>query len=318
MAAPTLYRSDDASAPVISGSAGTLLAALTAILVNGYGSKAAAGWTAPYTDTNKAVFRQGGGHQRYLRVDDTAAQLARLTGYGTIADVDGVTSTNLFPSAVQFAGGMYFRKSVTADGTARPWICLATNTHVYMIIFGNRTLTLAAALQDGGDSHFGFGELTNTRVTSDINNSFLCGASDTSTTSTTSTGLRQCLVSLGTTAQQTLHLNGSFNQGSSASTQVYKRSTQMYSANESGGAGTAFPDYGRGGLVTYPFAVIEPTQIVRGELPGVHVVCHSTNGTSMPGNLTIFEGVGSNSGRQFLYVKTGAAWSLVFDLTGNW
>jgi hypothetical protein len=40
-----IYRSTDGSAPVLTGQAGKLTDLLDAILVNGYGSKTAAGWT---------------------------------------------------------------------------------------------------------------------------------------------------------------------------------------------------------------------------------------------------------------------------------
>ena len=56
MAVPTVYRSDDASAPVITGTAGDLVMALDAILVNGYGAKSAAGWTIAYTGANKRAY----------------------------------------------------------------------------------------------------------------------------------------------------------------------------------------------------------------------------------------------------------------------
>ena len=39
----TVYRSDDAGAPNLTGAAGSLIAILDAVLVNGYGAKPAAG-----------------------------------------------------------------------------------------------------------------------------------------------------------------------------------------------------------------------------------------------------------------------------------
>ena len=66
-----VYRWDDPSAPVLSSpSAGSLIGVLDACLVNGYGSKAAAGWTKAFSGTKLAAYRQGGGSMCYLRIDD--------------------------------------------------------------------------------------------------------------------------------------------------------------------------------------------------------------------------------------------------------
>lgn len=317
MAVPTVYRSDDASAPVITGTAGDLVTALDAILVNGYGSKPAAGWSVAYTGTNKRAYQQGSGLSHLLRVDDADARLARVVGYGAMSDID--TGTNPFPTGAQFSGGLYMRKSTTANSTARPWICFATDTTFYLFIFGARTATLPTAQFDGGDAHLGFGTLINTRVPSDINASFLCASSDTSTTSTTATDTRQCLVSLGTAAQTTLYLNGSYNQGSSASTNCYKRSSNLYAISQSGGGGTAFPDATRGALMLLPFVVIEPTGIVRGDFPGILSLGHTgVAGGGMPGHLSIVEGKGAYSGRSFYRISTASVWGVALEITGGW
>ena len=47
----TVYRSTDAGAPLLTNSNGSLIAVLKACLVDGYGSKASAGWTAPFLRT---------------------------------------------------------------------------------------------------------------------------------------------------------------------------------------------------------------------------------------------------------------------------
>jgi hypothetical protein len=316
MAVPTVYRSDDTSAPVITGTAGDLVTALDAILVNGYGSLAAAGWTAPYTGTNKRVYRQGSGLQHYLRVDDADARLSRVVGYGAMTDVD--TGTNPFPTTAQISGGLYMRKSIAASATARPWICFATNTAFYLFIYGNRTATLPTASHDGGDANLGFGTLINTRVPSDINASFLCASSDTSATSTAASDTRQCLVSLGTAAQTTLYTNGSYNQGSSESVNCYKRSSNLYSISQSGASGTAFPDATRGAMMLLPFVVIEPTGIVRGDFPGVYSLGHAAVATGMPGHLAIVEGKGAYTGRTFYRINTGSVWGVALEITGGW
>lgn len=70
-----LYSSSDASAPVFTRSVGSLITVLKACLVNGYGSKAALGYTIPFEDAgNKVcVFRQPSGTQMYIQIQDNAA-----------------------------------------------------------------------------------------------------------------------------------------------------------------------------------------------------------------------------------------------------
>jgi len=134
-----LYKSTDASAPVLTGQNGSLVALLLAVLVNGYGSQTAAGWTEPYTATNKAVFRNSAstGTGFYLDVDDSgpgagAAREARVKGYEVMTAV--ATGTNPFPTVAQMTNGLFVRKSTTADATARPWYILADDTVFYLFI----------------------------------------------------------------------------------------------------------------------------------------------------------------------------------------
>lgn len=150
--AVTVYKSTDGSAPVLTGEVDKLCLLLRAILVDGYGAKAAAGWTETYDGANKKVFRQGGGNQLYLRVQDDGpgaggAKEARITGYETMSDVD--TGTGPMPTAAQGVGGIAMvvaRKSATADTTARAWICVADN----------RTLYFFAATGDTANAYIGF------------------------------------------------------------------------------------------------------------------------------------------------------------------
>ncbi|MGV0949345.1 MAG: hypothetical protein ACOYB3_01645 [Azonexus sp.] len=142
MAQFTVYSSSDTGAPTCTGEVGSLVALLDACLVNGYGAKAAAGWTKPYTGANKAVFKQGAGSCGfYLRVQDDApgtggAREARITGYEVMTDVD--TGVNSFPMAISGQGlnsgaiaAHNARKSDTADAVTRPWYVFADSMTVY-------------------------------------------------------------------------------------------------------------------------------------------------------------------------------------------
>lgn len=134
------YRSTDASAPALSGSAGSLVALLDACLVNGYGTQAAAGWTIAYTATNKRAYRNSSslGTGFYLSVDDSGPgggsyREARMTGFQTMSAI--ATGTGQFPSGAQLAigsGSVVCRKSTSSDSTARAWTLIADPTCFYL------------------------------------------------------------------------------------------------------------------------------------------------------------------------------------------
>lgn len=131
------YQSTDASAPVLTGQAGSLTTLLDAILVNGYGSQLAAGWTIAYTATSKRDYKQGAGSNGfYLDVNDAAPVVAceaRMRGYETMTAL--ATGTNPFPTtAQQSTFGTVCRKSATNDATARPWYCIADSTCFYLFV----------------------------------------------------------------------------------------------------------------------------------------------------------------------------------------
>jgi hypothetical protein len=141
--AVTVYKSTDASAPVLSGSAGALTALLDAVLVGtagtAYGAKASAGWTKPFSAANKSVYRNNtvGATGFYLDVDDSGpnanlgARSARMRGFETMTAV--ATGTGPFPTVAQLAAGIQVYKSSTADATAKPWIIVADDKSFWLL-----------------------------------------------------------------------------------------------------------------------------------------------------------------------------------------
>lgn len=134
-----LYKSTDASAPVLTGQVGSLIALLDAILVNGYGAQAAAGWSKAFSGTNTASYRMAttGNTGFYLDVNDAAsgtggAKEARMRGYEAMTAV--ATGTNPFPTVAQSSFGVICRKSNTADATARAWYCIADGSVFYLFV----------------------------------------------------------------------------------------------------------------------------------------------------------------------------------------
>lgn len=132
-----VYKSTDASAPVLNGLAGSLVTVLDAVLVNGYGTMTAAGWAKPFSGTNKAVYRSAtanGGSGLYYRVLDDAtvtdfnypylasSKFCGIVGYESMSSVD--TGTNPFSGATSTTTLMIM-KSATSDSITRDWVIIA-------------------------------------------------------------------------------------------------------------------------------------------------------------------------------------------------
>jgi hypothetical protein len=158
------YKSTDASAPTLTGQAGSLTTLLDAVLVNGYGSQTAAGWTINQTTTNKRGYKQNltgsnNSSGMLLYVEDTAAgaggaKEARVCGFETMSAITP-TGTGQFPTSAQSALGtglLVIRKSNTADATARAWTITANGQTINLFIeTGDITAPLAASTFVFGD-----------------------------------------------------------------------------------------------------------------------------------------------------------------------
>lgn len=160
----TVYKSTDAGAPVLTGQVGSLVALFDACLVNGYGAKAAAGWTKPFAAANKGAYKQNvtGSNNptgMYVYVDDSGpgagvAREARVCGFETMTAITP-TGTGQFPTAAQSligAGYLVIRKSITADAVARPWTLVATGQTFYLFVeSGDQTIPLGTTTFSFGD-----------------------------------------------------------------------------------------------------------------------------------------------------------------------
>lgn len=156
MTTTRIYRSTDSGAPVLTGAVSALINVLDKCLVEGYGDKVPAGWSKPFTGTNKAAFRNSvaaGGTGMYLRVDDNGsgtggAREALLRAYSAMTDVD--TGSDETPSVAQVAGSIVWRKSNTTDSTARPWVLIADELTVYLCV--------STGTNTYGDGFYGAGD----------------------------------------------------------------------------------------------------------------------------------------------------------------
>ena len=184
----TIYRSTDPGAPSLTYAAGSFIAMLDACLRTGYGSKAGAGWTKPFTGSNIAVFRQGaGGNGRYIRVwnartgDDPATfcMTANVRGYEGMTDVS--TGTGPFPTTTQSnSNGLMVRVAHSSPDYPTGWIVRATSNWFDVLVFtgfaaprgANSALVADSYLSFGAFPSLKSGDTYNDFILADANNSY--------------------------------------------------------------------------------------------------------------------------------------------------
>lgn len=304
-----LYMSSDASAPTLNGTVGSLITVLDACLVNGYGAKAAAGWAKEFSGTNLAAYRPPSGNRFRLRIDDTAAQEGRAVGYETMGSISD-TSGNAFPTSSQASGGLFIRKSNTADSTARPWVLLATETAFYFFPYSGVTGLAAGAAGTNAancSGHFFFGDLVSFKA-GDAFATMIIGAVATSTP----VGRIAMMNSpaINNDPALTGHFIARAYTQTGTSISVGKVTAGMYTSITTLGAISSslpsYPDQVSGGLPIAPVEVVESgspssAYLIRGRMPGLWgPTC------SQPGSQgDTFTGSGELAGKSFMVVETG-------------
>lgn len=308
----TLYASTDASAPVLNGTAGSLNALLLACLVNGYGSKSAAGWSSPYSNagTQERVFLTAGSPNAYWRVQDNGQSAgglreARLFGYETMSAYD--TGTGLFPTAAQRSTGYCLRKSASADSVARAWWLLADASRCYFLnTSGDLANTVYLVL---------FGAFKSYKPNDAYAFQISGRLAENVATYTTSQELSNYRYpSIATTGSLYFMRSYTAVGGSTIGGQL----TDSAKAANTGGAyagagGMTYPNPADGGLYlakTY----LNETNVIRGELPGIWAPLHNR-----PLNhLDTFSGVEGLTGRTFLCLHTATGGCLFLETSDTW
>lgn len=292
----TIYQSSDASAPVLSGTVGSLVAVLDACLVTGYGAKAGAGWTKPFTGTDKAAFRNStGGTGFYLRVQDDGpgvgtAKEARITGYESMSDVD--TGSAPFPTAAQGVGGIAMvvaRKSASADATPRDWIVVAD---AYTFYFFARTEASVSWVA------FAFGDFYSIKTTADAYRCMIIGRQTENSSSGSVDGLDD-LTSISSATAASFIARTSAGTGGSITMSKHGDATKGSATLLSGNV--VYPNTPDSGLYLSPVWICESsTSIVRGRMRGFYQILHPI---SSFGDADTFSGANSYSGKTFLILK---------------
>ena len=298
----TIYRSGDASAPVLHGNAGSLISVLDGCLVTGYGSKAAPSpaWTHPVaTASNIASYKQGAGSLLGLVINDNAPNATSLgkeawaTGWESVAGVGSPvgSGTNQFPTAAQLltSGHTVIRKSAATGTTARDWIVVADSTTFYLF----------AATTDVASTYyfFGFGDIYSHKSTTDTYKCFIMGRNlENDTTAAAEGGDLFSAFNASVVGNFVARTSG----GSGTSITMGKHGDSVKGSATSFLGTGEYPNGPDNGMYISPIWVTETTPRIRGRLRGLYMPLHAIS------NFTdgqTFTASGDYSGKTFLAIK---------------
>lgn len=304
-----VYYSTDSGAPVYSGSVGAFIAVLKACLVDGYGSKAAAGWTQDFSGTNLSVLRPAAGNRHRLWIDDTNAQYARVRGYEDMTSVS--VGTGPFPTDVQLSGGCYVVKSNAASSAARGWVLVADEKR-FWFISAQVADTIAGSVAAGLGMFFG--SIISTKA-GDAFHTLLVAGSTSATAGSQVGALATTMATVGVAhfmARSYTQTSGSITMGKHTD---YAKAGGVAVA---GTGGSSYPDPVTGGIGIAPLFAHEPVALVtRGVIPGAWCPTHSLPGN--PGDT--FQGSAALAGREFLLVDVsggGTRGRMALEISNTW
>lgn len=308
-----IYESSDAGAPVIAQAAGSLSAALKAILVDGYGNKPPAGWSVAFEDSGglNRAFRTAGPPYAYLQVLDNAPgyaayREARIAGFETMTDA--LNGSARFPTSAQAAVGFVVRKSSAYAAPTNPWVIAADPQRLYLFLETGDMTDVC--------SHTIFTRFQSAKV-SDLFNWLIAGRPSENTSSMSSTYERAVLRTYSLTAYQNCYLMRSYTGiGGSTLCGIYTDSIRANTTSQvhAGSTGMAYPNPADGGLYMARSHLCE-SAIHRGTIPGIWTPCH----IKPLGHRDTFEAVvdlvprtfkALNCGTGQLFLETSDTWDL--------
>jgi hypothetical protein len=269
------------------------------------------GWTSPYTSTNAAVYRPGSGTQFYLQVIDNAATAgagkeAQAMGFETMSAFN--TGTGQYPTVAQAANGLCWRKSTTADGTARAWTLIGDDKGFYLFMNDAGTTATTNACCFGDFQSYKSG---------DAYNSCICGTTTFNTASPAS-GLMLGNTMSATTGSNGCYVPRAYTQTGSAVNcwMLGPTNSNVVHANT---GGITYPNGSDSGLYCDPIILMEPTgtQSVRGRMRGLFAACHNTPLANYD-QATSVQGLTGVTLTNVLSHSSGTAGQVLFDTFGAW
>ena len=289
-------------------------------------TRAPLGWTLPYSaGTNSQTYRSAdsSSNQFYLQVIDNAATAgagkeAQIYG-AEVMSADQTVTSGRFPTSVQFASGLCWRKSTTADSTtARAWTLIGDDRTFYLVMV---TGDAVSAGYHGG----GFGYFIPFK-SGDAYNTFIAGGvvfNNSASTSVLSGLMNNC----GPGAIQTVgfFLPRLYTQTGTA---VNGQMGAPFNANLAGFGSAqvnaqnvlAYPNPDDSGLYMFQPCVIDSANALRGRVPGVFA--HMHNVVPVFQNYDQITGVTGLSGVTLTNLVTcgysASVGQMLFDTFGPW
>lgn len=268
--------------------------------------RAPAGWTKPFSDGNVAVYQSAdpASTQLYLRVDDADARYTRVRGYEHMTSASA--GTGPFPTAAQWAVGVTWLKSTTADATPRAWSVFADGSifYVYLATAGETRPSVVA-----------FGDLVSAR-NADSYHCIIAG--DAQTASPSSPGVSAGFI----TSNATLGCYIARLADQTTQSSLFARDSIRVRAGFSGYGSVIGRGAGSFDLTALRAVFANDGNDVSDRIRGIVPGLYEPLGPYFEGiTPVIFDGAGAYAGRAYAGLKvatlngTGA---VAFDLTGPW
>lgn len=308
--AVTLYQSSDASAPAL-GPTDTgvypVIELLQACLVDGYGSKAAAGWTKPFDDAaGTAVFKAGGGNQACLWVSEVASSIdpdhyAAVVGYRSMTAID--TGVDRFPTTTQENLAQITKTDSSERG--REWAVVANDRSFY--------LSTWEGLDIGSKFLHFFGDFVSS-VAGDTGNVAFAALPAHDGYNNTWPGLTG-LSAVDDTVFTSPYLDGrylltDYGNASVSVPFIPGALSGLFGYEYGDDDFPGYPDPITGGLLLDYARIVEVNKVIRGRLPGGFGPLHSMSGL-LNG---IIDGGGDFAGKSFYVAPSGPNGALCISL----
>lgn len=335
-----IFSSTDANSPILTGTSGSLVALLDAVLVNGYGTKTGLGWLKPLPNdpltSSLACWKQPSGSGLILYVNDSAPTGSTISsgreawacGYESIVGLTGSTypttgtGYGAFPHVSQVfnspsngtvtSASLWWRKSTSIDTVPRPWILFGDAYTFYLFVQAGDTV--------GTNLYYTywFGDLFSLKQTPDNYKCMIRGrVASQNNASTYRFDGSDLLVQLKAAVRPHFFAaRDAGGAGTSAALNIIGdsgKNTPQSLSTPAGGSETAcemagvlpFPNPTDGAVYLSPLFVSEQSNgIIRGRLRGLYHMSHpSTN--FIDGQQ--FSGANEYAGKIFQCVKTGPA-----------
>lgn len=280
---------------------------------------APAGWSKGYSGTNLAAYVSNdvAATACMLRVDDTAAQTARVVGYEFMFDINN--GSGQFPTSAQQSGGLHWTKSSSANATANAWMLVADKRFIY---FARAYRSGNAGAANEYQLHV-FGDIVPSKPSGDPYACIISGETTDQSGSNVQTANNYYSGAASTAAG--LFMPRSYTTlGSSIAMGKSYPTMNANGGGPSGTQGTPFPNPTDGGLYVVPHYVFEAPNgtsfnVHRGVSPGFYCVPMSVSNGQFATRDSV-TGVTGLTGK-ILKALTGVNGTFgvsLIDITGPW